>query len=291
MNRNVWISALMALGSAGAASAAPVTATQTLSLSELLSGGSATSLVFDLSSTLSGMGLSPDQVMSGNLVVYGVSDPQYGSPVGGAWSPLTVIGTYSYLSHYAYAGGGYYVCTSWSFWSGNCNGGYYVPASYVPVYVPGTSYGTERDMLFTDQIVDRMDVLAGETTTSGAVGAQPTTHTTYSAYTYMAGSYATNAIYFSRERNAYSGFSGSLMVDMDLDVMALTDLRSDGILEASVSAGIGQFRLGDAILTLTLDDVSTPSSTVPLPGTLPLALAGLGLAGLSIRRKRRRDSE
>jgi hypothetical protein len=290
MKKNVWVSALMALGSAGVASAAPVTVSQTLSLGELLSGGSSSSLVFDLSSTLSGMGLSSDQVVSGNLVVYGVSDAQYGSPVAGAWSPYTVIGTYAYLA-YSYAGGGYYVCTSYSFWSGNCSGGYYVPVYYVPVYAFGTSYGQERDLHFTDSVIDRMDVLAGNTTASESVGAQPTAYSGYSSYTQTGGFINSGAMYFSRERNAYSGFSGSLMTGLDLDIMALADLRTDGTLAATVSAGIGQFRLGDAILTVTLDDVSTPSSTVSSPGSLPLALAGLGLAGLSMRRKRERGSE
>lgn len=277
--------ALVAAGTAAGVSAAPVTVSQTLNLGELLNGGG-TALHFDLGSTLTGQNLEAQHVLSGSLMVYGVSDASYGSGV-------TQYGNYmlesqsTFTAFYQYRGGGYYVCTSYSWWSGGCTGGYYVPAYYYPVQGVNRTFLRSDDVAYTDNTVDTMSVHAGITTQTGSDSTVTDSATAYGprSYSGQAGNlqYGIDT-YYDQSRNVYHAISGALSVDMTLDDLALANFATSGILEASVGAPSGQFRLEQAVLTLQVDN--TPSGSLPEPATLALtATAAVGLLAARRRRK------
>lgn len=65
-----------------------------------------------------------------------------------------------------------------------------------------------------------------------------------------------------------------------LDIEALATLNADGTLGIKVTSLLGDFYVGDSVLTVETREVSD----VPVPGTL--GLLGLGLAGLGLVRRR-----
>ncbi|MDG0831339.1 PEP-CTERM sorting domain-containing protein [Roseateles saccharophilus] len=279
--------ALVAAGAAAGVSAAPVTVSQTLNLGQLLNGGG-TGLHFDLGSTLSGQNLESQQVLSGSLQVYGVSDASYGSGVTQYGSYMLESQT-NFTAFYQYGGGGYFVCTSYSWWSGGCSGGYYVPAYYYPVQGTNRTFLRSDNVLYSDNTVDTMSVHAGNTTQTGSDSSVSNSATAYGPQVFAGqsgnGMYGTDT-YYDQSRNVYHSVSGALSVDMTLDSLALASFATAGTLDASVFAQTGQFRLDQAVLTLQVDD--TPSGRLPEPATLALtATAALGLA--AARRRRRQE--
>lgn len=81
----------------------------------------------------------------------------------------------------------------------------------------------------------------------------------------------------------YSGYSGSFSVTLSLDTAALADLNADGILGFGLSSVFGDFVVSD--ITLNADLVAAP---IPEPETYAMVLAGLGLLGLTARRRRQK---
>lgn len=63
----------------------------------------------------------------------------------------------------------------------------------------------------------------------------------------------------------------------NLDVKALAELNADGLLDVTVTSILGDFYVGDSVLTVNTADVPEPSS---------MALFGLGLLGLGLTRRR-----
>jgi hypothetical protein len=277
------VGAAVAIGATAGAIASPVTVSQTFALGQLLNG-SATTLQFDLGSTLAGQGLTAMNVLSGNVVVYGVSDAAYGPTSAQAYGAYTQEGSNSYIAYYAYGGGGYQSC-SYSWWgAASC---YYEPVHYSPVYATDQQFLHSRDLLHADTVADRMDVSIGGVTGSALANTFSSVTDAYGQQNFEAayrnGSNGYNR-YYNRERDVYEALSGSLSVDLGLDTTALADFAADGMLSAQVSAGIGQFRLTSAVLTLQIDDAPAPG--VPEPGSL--ALGGIAAAALLATRRRRR---
>jgi hypothetical protein len=277
--------AVVALGAATAAVAAPVTVSQTLSLNQLLSGGS-TTLEFDLSAALAAQGLSAGGVMSGELVVYGVSDAVYSDYF--QYGNYQVTRTYTEVAFYQFVAGTY-VCSLWSFWTdGKCLESTYVPPYYIPVYANVVEQERKVDITHGDAVADQMSVSAGNLTESGLVGYSGPLATGYGIPISegISGTRLDIIKNYKREQNIYEGYYGSLDATLGLDTAALADLNADGILDASVTAAVGQFRITGATLKLLVDAV--PPGDVAEPGSLALVALAAG-AGLAAKRRRRPD--
>ena len=69
-------------------------------------------------------------------------------------------------------------------------------------------------------------------------------------------------------------------VIQDIEIKGLAALNSDGELDVTVSSLIGDFWVGNSILTITTSDVAVPEPSI-------LALFGAGLFGMGYLRRRR----
>lgn len=76
-------------------------------------------------------------------------------------------------------------------------------------------------------------------------------------------------------------FSASNFIN-DLQVNALASLNADGILDVSITSVLGDFYVGNSILTVVTSD----SASVPEPSML--VLFGAGLLGLGLAKKQRK---
>ena len=282
--KNAITAALAVIGTAALpASATPITITETISLNQLLSGNG-TSVQFNIASALSSHGLGSSDVISGGLVVYGLSDPSYADASAQPYSEYQVTDTTSRnVTRWAYSSG-YRSCSRW----GGCYyyGGY--SYSYTAV-VNDTNEIRSRDILHEDNVADVMQVTAGGSSATDTVDqilnqTDPYGNATYDGST---GSYDYGYRYlYSQERDVYEAIYGELLVSMELDLLALQDIWADGILDFGVEALVGEFMFQDAELTFQVErQVSQNVNNVPEPGTLGLLGAGLA-AGAMIRRRR-----
>jgi len=82
----------------------------------------------------------------------------------------------------------------------------------------------------------------------------------------------------------YDSLSGDLVVQLNLDSLALNDLVADGILNLSINSILGQFNVTDVRLDFVTQD-AVPPAQVPVPTSL--LLTGLGLAALATMRRRK----
>jgi MYXO-CTERM domain-containing protein len=287
MDHTKIAAAVLALGAAAGTSASPITISQTIILGQLLNGTS-TTVQFDLNATLASQGLNASNVQSGHLVVYGISDASYGAGAAQPYGGYELQSSNTYVAYYQYAGGNYFVCTSYSWWSGNCMSGYYVPAYYSPVYRTDRTYLRSGDILYTDSIADNMVVTAGTSSASDLADQLSSSLATYGAWNYEASNWNGNGYdrTYDRARNSYQALSGPLTVDLGLDLVALADFGADGILSSFITASLGQFTVNSAMLTLQVDDA--PPTGVPEPDSLLLAGTALALATLVARRRRRK---
>lgn len=274
------------LGAASVAHAVPVQLSQTVSLGELLQNNS-TSVQFDLTTLLLNGGFNPQDVQSGTLVVYGLSDPSYqttANPYGAYFvssqSQRTVQYSYTY-----YSGGCYY--SSWG--GGYC---YYYPVTgYSSYYVVDQNLLRQRDISHVDNVADVMTVTAGGSSASDTADQVANSTGSYGNTNYegSGGDYYNGyRYYYNQQRDVYESISGPLSVSMELDGDALQDLGQDGLLGIGVSA-IGQLSLRSARLDIWAEapPVVTVESRngVPEPGTL--ALGGAALGALALARRRR----
>ncbi|MBT9503081.1 MAG: PEP-CTERM sorting domain-containing protein [Burkholderiaceae bacterium] len=271
---------LAALGviACATAQAGPVTVTQSFALNSLMQGNSS-QLSFDLSSFLSGQGLSVANVVSGQVVVHGFSEASYLTSYS-EYGGYAQTGVTSHQASYSYYVPGYTCSWCWSY-----NPGY---TQYVNYQVQDTLETRYRDVRHIDNMADSMLVSTGGSSASDTVDTRSASTGGYGNSNYE-GAYVRSYDYYgnyslghryNRERDVYEALYGALDTSLSLDAAALLDLRGDGQLGMSIG-GTGQFRLQSVQITL---DVDTP--TVPEPGSL--ALAGAALAGLVVASRRNR---
>jgi len=268
--------------------AVPVTISQSVSLGQLLSGSSA-DLQFNINSLLATQGFGAADVVSGGLVAYGVSDPNYGAATAQPYSAYSVTGYTSHTAYNSYYVSGYYSCSSWG-WSCYYSPGY---TAYYAYSVTDTIQTRNRDILNQDAVADVMQVTSGGTTDTAT--ANQTLHTVnpYNPATYdgTGGSYYTGYSYlYSQERDVYDAIYGPLQVTQGFDLLALQDIWADGILNVNVGASVGQFLLQSIDLTLQAEHAGQ-GTNVPEPGTLSLLGAATVAAGAVSRRRRRKQSK
>jgi hypothetical protein len=259
----------LALGSAIAAQASPVLVSQTVNLGQVLNGG-AKDFQFDLSAALAQAGVSGGNTLSGNLIVYGVSDASYGSTgmVSGGYQQF---GYSNYIAYYS--GGCYY--SSWG-------GGYCW--SY-PVYGSTNQVGRDIDRIHRDTVADTMRVTAGGTQTSDTADQTSSSATGFSGWNYEGQTGGmNNTLYYNRQRDVYEAVYGDLSVNLGLDSLALADLQQDSILSFNVAATAGQFRVLSATLNVQVD-----TNSVPEPAGIAL-LATAAVTGAAFTRRRRKTS-
>lgn len=261
----------LAVGSVLAAHAAPVLVSETLTLGQLLNG-STDSLQFDVGSALAARGLSAGQLVSGSLVVYGISDASYGATEGPLFGNYVTTNQYTYVAYYS--GGCYY--SSWG--GGSCY--------YYPVYGTATEQERLGDIFHRDAVADTILVSVGGAQGSDVVNEVSASSTAYGSRVYenQVASGVNRTYYYNRTRDVYEALYGDLMVNVGLDGLAMSDLMSDSILNFSVGASVGQFRLVSATLNLRLDDAP---QGVPEPGSLAL-VAAAAVTGAAFTRRRRK---
>ncbi len=271
------------------AQAGVIDISETISLSDLLSGNS-TNLHFDLASLLTSAGVSDADVLSGTLVVYGTSDLSYGAanpqPYGGY--NLTGYSSHSYTYPYTYSYSYSYSCGSWG-WS-TCYGTGYATA-YATGYATDYIYTRSRDVVFTD-VTDTMTLTAGTDAASGSDSLTLHDVGNYLApnYEYQSGGGSSPiSYYYNQERDVYNATYGPLAASLTLDATALGELQGGGLLDASVAATAGQFKLMSAQLTVQANThpSAQPSTSVPEPNTLAL-FGAAAAAGVVVRRRRNR---
>jgi hypothetical protein len=271
--------ALALVGASAAASATPITISETISLSQLLSGGATSTISFDLTSQLATAGQTPGGVQSGDLVVFGYSDAQYNSTAADPYSGYNVSGSSSHGVQNTYTYYSYCSSWSWSCYSGPFTGYYY---SNVNDY----EYTRTRDVHHIDATADTMQVSAGGSSATGSAS----THSTGvgGSTTYFDGQggsyYGGYTYYYSRDRDVYEAISGPLQATVHLDSVALADLNADGMLSATVNALLGSFHLTSASLNVLSE---ARAADVPEPGTLAL-LAVAAVGGAAARRRKKK---
>lgn len=269
--------ALALMGVSAAASATPVSVSQTISLSQLLSGNSSTSISFDLNAQLATAGQSAGNIFSGDLVVFGYSDAQYNSTVTDPYGGyvLNSTSTRQVSVPYTY----YQYCSSWSW---NCYSGPYT--GYDTYNVSDYSYVRSRDVEHIDSVADTMTVTAGASSASASANTTTSSVGEYGGLTLDtetgSSTYGMN-YYYDRQRDTYQAIDGPIETTLSLDSTALADLMADGILAPTVQATLGGFHLTSATLTVEAE------SKVPEPGTLAL-FAGAAAAGALTRRRRKK---
>ncbi|KQV33237.1 PEP-CTERM sorting domain-containing protein [Massilia sp. Root335] len=275
--------ALALMGATAAAGATPVTVTETISLSQLLSGNS-TNIAFNLNAQLAAAGQGLGDILSGDLVVFGYSDAQYNTTQADPYSGYATTGVEGYHSYsvpYTYS---YYV--SCSYWSWSCNHTAYA-TGYYQVGVTDYNAAATRTVEHIDSVADTMVVAAGTTSASGSASTHTTRDGGYSGSQYVgtSGDYYNGYTYlYNRDHDVYDAIAGDLSATLHLDVAALSDLNQDGILAPTVSATLGGFHLTSATLTVLSEVVER--SEVPEPATL--GLFAVAAAGATVARRRRK---
>jgi hypothetical protein len=275
--------ALTLMGASAAAVATPVTVSETISLSQLLSGNS-TNITFNVNSQLAAAGQGLGDILSGDLVVYGYSDAQYNTTqydAYGGYVTTGVAGSHSYWVPYTYS---YYV--SCSYWSWSCSHTAYATGWY---QVGVTDYNAlaTRDVEHIDSVADTMVVAAGANSATGSASTHSSVDGGYGPAVYAGMSGSTNNGYYylyNRDHDVYEAIAGDIQATLHLDTAALADLNKDGILAPSVTASLGSFRLTSATLTVLSEVVER--SEVPEPATL--GLFAVAAAGATVARRRRK---
>ncbi|KQV59097.1 hypothetical protein ASD07_26060 [Duganella sp. Root336D2] len=230
-----------------------------LSLDQYLTTGQSRNLQIDVNSLLAGKGLASSSISSGVLTVSGFSSADFditGSSVTNVNYSEDRVTT-------------------------DCNKG--------QCKVVNDNFHVKQfNTNYSDSIADQMKVTAG-----GASGTDSAED--HNAFNSDSGKIedtkkktgSENGGYnrwYNQFISHYDSLSGDLVVQLNLDSLALNDLLVDGILNLSVNSVLGQFNVTDVRLDFEAQE-AVPPAQVPVPTSL--LLTGLGLAALATTRRRK----
>ncbi len=271
-NRNLgavtMASLVMAMGAAPASAAEMIS----MPLSELLSNGSVYEGVFDLSSFLNPASGPAMQVSAARLTAFGYSDSQQSQTAG--YMTSTQIGSYTRWV----AGGTYSYRCGWS----TCYQTYYYP-------VTDRTYNETTITAYSDIVADMMSLSSGEGSGSDIVGSNGSATSYVPAGFTQTGSNSMGYVttYRYNQTTSGGGYYGELLAIADLTANDLALVNGDGLLRFTVGAPVGQFNLSN--VSLSFEMMAVPAGGIPEPATWAMMIAGFGMAGAALRR--RRDSE
>jgi hypothetical protein len=254
-----FLAGITALFCAASVQAAAMPLSSATSLDQYLTTGQSKNLQIDVNSLLAGKGLASASISSGVLTVYGFSSADFDL----VSSSVTNV-NYSEDR----------VTTDCN--KGKCK------------VVSDNFHIKQFNNNYSDSIADQMRVIAGGASAIDSADE----HTSFSSDSgaiedtkKLTGS--ENGGYnrwYNQFIGHYDSLGGDLVVQLNLDSLALSDLVTDGILNLSVNSLLGQFNVTDVRLDFVAQD-PVPPAQVPVPTSL--LLTGLGLAALATMRRRK----
>ena len=278
--------------------AGPVSVSHSVSLNTLMQGSGST-LNFDLNNFLSSQGYTASEVVGGSVSVFGFSEASYGSPQYGNDYNTTTYMSGSHNAWYSYYVQGYQYCGWWS----GCyySGGYTAWASY-SVY--DYNQVSDRDVIHNDNVADQMRVVVGGTVATDTAATHSNSTGSFGSYLYDSttgtgcwGDQCSHTTVYHRERDVYTAVYGALDVTETLDLTALLDLKTDGVLGLGISAPVGKFSLNAVSFDLLVQHEfaqalkAVPANAVPEPPNLALTLLALAAAAVAGRLHRGRKAQ
>jgi hypothetical protein len=264
----------------GAAHAAIVTITDTISIGALeTAGGGTLSGTFNINGLLAAGLNEPYNILSATMTGFGFSDINYSGPVASNYTGYQYNGGYSYTYYisvpytYSYSCG--WGCTNYAT-------GYYSVAQ--PGYV--NSYLQSHDVIYTDNVADQLTISAAGTSATGTASTSYNATGDYGGESYTSSSSGSDYVNYNydRQRDVYYAIYGETDITTALGAGALAALSSTGLLDYSVSVPTGQVTVNSVQLSVTYDN--TP---IPEPASVAALVAGIGgLAAWGRRRKVRK---
>lgn len=287
------LAASLVAGTLGSvAHATPIVMSDTVTLGNLLNNQS-TTIHYDASNLLAAQGLTSGDVLSGSLVIYGLSDISYqtsADPYGAYFvsgsSQRNVSVPYTYYQQ-VYVQGTPYSCGFWGYSTCYNSYAYYQQMTgYYTMAVTDYTETEQRNIEHRDT-VDTMTASVGATsgsTQDSVVGSSTGAYTTPSLQYTSGGGYYSGYSYYSQERDVYNSVSGPLELSLVLDSTALQNLRDTGFIDITVNAG-GQFSLQS--IGVSMDGAVPDAKGVPEPASVVLSLTGMAAIVATRRRKKK----
>lgn len=291
--------------SAGAAQAALVTVSETISVGALASaGGESISGMFNINSLMASGANAPYDIVSASIAAYGYSDIQYAAAANANYSGYQANGGYTYTYSqpytyyypYTYYVMGYYSyqtastgCGWWGRYACYASGTYYYPQTY---YSSATGYYNAtgnvdnylqgHDVLHTDAVADQLTVTAAGSSATGTASLNSSSASSYGAQSLTSSNSGTGYVnyYYDQQRDVYTAIYGETDATTALGAAALADLAATGNLDYVLSSPTGQVTVNTVVLGVTYDD-----SPIPEPATTAALAVGVGTLLAATRRR------
>jgi hypothetical protein len=252
----------------GAASAAEVIS---IPLNELLANGGSYNGLLNLSAFLAPSGGPAKVVTAATLSAFGYSDAQAAFSHSQTQNTLLSSNNRSVLlGYYSYSCG----------WFSTCYSPYYGTAT-------DRTYRSDQTSYYQDQLADVLALTAGDQLATDIADQQTSvTPFVYTGSATTGSDYQGFTVTYYSTREQTSGYYGNLFAQLGLDAANLADINDDGLFNFAVSAQLGQFKLSEVSLQFELGDAPI-TTAVPEAQTWAMMIAGLGVVGASLRRRRK----